>query len=302
MTPKTIDINDWVIFGEGGNGQAFNHKSDNSIFLKLNREDMPAERAEREYVVTKSVHESGIACPAVYEYVTDGRRTGVICQRMIGKKSFARMISEDKSMLEPLAREFAVHSKAFHETECDTRVFESFKEKTRAAFESCAALPQKAKEILLSCLNEMSDATTSLHCDFQPGNIIRSEGKDYWIDLGDFTYGDPDLDMSSLLLLSKFTPSGVVKYLFHISKKEMARFTEAYGAEYYGERWHTPELDAKLDKVLRIKMGLSIVGSPASAKMFLPYIYGNKLKAKMIAKIADIFLTEKVYISKSKNK
>lgn len=302
MKAKKIDINDWVLSGEGGNGQAFNHKTDGSIFLKLNREDMPAERAEREYIVTKAVYDSGIPCPAVYEYVTDGRRTGVICQRMGGKKSFARMISEDKSLLEPLAREFAVHSKAFHETECDTGVFQSFKEKTRSAFESCAALPPKAKEILFSCLNDMSDATTSLHGDFQPGNIIRCEGKDYWIDLGDFTYGDPDLDMASLLLLSEFTPAGVVKYLFHISKKEMARFTEAYGAEYYGERWHTPELDAKLDKVLCIKMGLSAVISPGAAKMFLPYIYGNKLKAGIIARLTDLFLTEKVYISKSKNK
>lgn len=301
MTPKKIDLNDWVLFGEGGNGQAFNHKTDESLMLKLNREGMPAERAEWEYVVTKAVYDSGIPCPAVYDLVTDGRRTGVICQRIKSKKSFARMISEDKSLLEPLAKDFAARSKVFHSTECDTNVFQSYKEKIRRIYDSNDVLPADVKKILYSYLDEIPEATTSLHCDFQPGNIIRAEGKDYWIDLGDFSYGDPDFDMTSMLLLSTFTPNGVVKYLFHISKKEMARFTEVYGAAYYGDKWHTPELDAKLDKILCLKLGLSVALNPASAPMFLPYIRGKKFMTKLIARITDVFLTEKVYIKKNKN-
>lgn len=301
MKAALIDINDWVLFGEGGNGQAFNHKTDDSIILKLNREDMPVQRAEWEYVVTKAVHESGIPCPEVYELVTDGRRYGVICQRIRNKKSFARMISEDKSLLEPLAREFALRSKAFHETECDTTVFQSFKEKTRKALEQRSCIPEGTRKVLLSYLDEMSDSTTSLHCDFQPGNIIRADGKDYWIDLGDFCYGDPDLDMASLLLLSTLTPAAVVKYLFHISKKEMARFTEIYGREYYGSDWHSPQLDTKLDKVLCIKLGMSIT-NPSTASMFLPYITGHRFKAKLITKLCDIFFTEKIYIKRNNNR
>lgn len=301
MKPKLIDINDWVLFGEGGNGQAYNHKTDDSVILKLNREDMPEQRAEWEYVVTKAVYDSGIPCPEVYDLVTDGRRTGVICQRIKGKKSYARMISEDKSLLEPLAREFARRSKAFHETECNTTVFQSFKEKTKRAYEERKDIPDDVRKLLFSYLDDMSDATTSLHCDFQPGNIIRAEGKDYWIDLGDFAYGDPDLDMTSLLLLSRFTPAAVVKYLFHISKKEMQRFTEIYGQEYYGPRWHSPELDAKLEKVLCIKLGLSIT-NPNTAAMFLPYLTGHKFKAKLISRLCDIFLTEKIYVKRNANR
>ena len=298
MMPKRIDLNDWVLAGEGGNGQVYNHKSDASLILKLNRESMEKERAEREYIVSKAVYESGIPCPQVYDLVTDGKRVGVIGQRISKKKSFARMISEDRSRLEPLAKEFAARSRDFHSVRCDTTVFLSFKQKARSLYESCEAIPEKAKQILYSCLDALTDENAPIHGDFQPGNIIRSEGRDYWIDLGDFTYGDPDFDMASLLMLSKNTPSAIVKSLFHISRKEMAQFTEIYGAEYYGSRWHTKELDRKLDRVLLLKMGLSITNKPQSAFMFLPYIMGRKFWGDFIGRACDLFVTERLYANK----
>ncbi len=301
MTPKRIDLNDWVLAGEGGNGQTYNNKSDDTLVLKLNREDMAKERVEREFIVSKAVFDSGIPCPQVYDFVTDGNRVGMTCQRIKDKKSFARLISEDKSQFEQLAKDFAVRSKAFHSVRCDTAIFQSFKEKARTLYESCQALPEEARKVLLSYLDDMPDNTAPIHGDFQPGNIIRAGGQDYWIDLGDFTYGDPDYDMASLLMLAKYTPAGIVKYLFHISKKEMARFVEVYGAEYYGSRWHSTELDIKLNKVLCLKMGLSISNRPKSAFMFLPYILGNKSKADLISRLCDLIITKRIYIKKNKN-
>ena len=299
MSPKLIDLNDWVLAGEGANGQLYYHRTDESLVLKLNREDMAADRAEKEFSVSKAVHDMGVRCPGIYDFVTDGKRIGVTGERIKDKKSFVRLISEDRSRLEPLAREFARRSKEFHSLQCDTAVFRSYKEKARAAYESCGAIPEEARRVLLSCLDDMSDDTTPVHGDFQPGNIIRSGERDYWIDLGDLTFGDPDIDFASLRMLAGYTPSAVVKYLFHISKKVMARFVEVYGAEYYGDRWHSRELDEKLDKALCLKMGMSIASRPRSAFMFLPYIMGRKFRANLIAGMCDLFLTEKIYRKKS---
>ena len=83
------------------------------------------------------------------------------------------------------------------------------------------------------------------------------------------------------------------------SYKEKARFVEVYGAEYYGNRWHSRELDEKLDKALCLKMGMSIASRPRSAFMFLPYIMGRKFRANLIAGMCDLFLTEKIYRKKS---
>lgn len=300
MEPKLIDIADWTLAGEGDNGQSFYHKSDDSLILKLNRGDMPRERAEKEFTLSKAVYDSGIPCPQVFEFVTDGTRLGVVGQRIKDKKSFVRMIADDKSLLEPLAKEFAARSRAFHSVQCDTAVIQSFKEKARSLYGSAAGLTAEAKEMLFSYLDDMNDATTAVHGDFQPGNIIRSEGRDYWIDLGDFTYGDPDIDMASLLLLSEYTPAGVVKFLFHISKKEVKRFVEIYGAEYYGSRWHSKELDEKLDKALCLRMGISVSNRPRSSFMFTPFILGRKFRARFIAGLCDLILSEKVYNSISK--
>lgn len=293
MTPKYIDINDWVLAGEGGNGQVYYHKSDDGIILKLNRVDMAKDRVEREFVMSKAVYDSGIPCPQVYDYVTDGARIGMTAQRIKDKKSFARMISEDKSQLDALAKEFAQRSKAFHATPCDPSKIQNYKDWARSLYGSCDALSEEAKKILNSYLDDMSDVVAPLHGDFQPGNIIRAGGRDYWIDLGDVSYGDPDLDMASLLVLTKYTPSRYVKYLFHISRKEMERFVEVYGMEYYGSRWHSRELDEKLDKVLCLRMGMSMVSNPRSAIMFMPYILGKRFKANLIFKLIDLLLTER---------
>lgn len=295
MEKKLVDLNEWEQFGAGANGYAYINKANPGLVLKLNREEMPAERAELDFRSAQEVYNMGIPCPAVYEMATDGKRVGYIGQMIRNKKSFARIISEDPSQLEPLAHQFAEYSRQFHSTPCNTEYFSDFGEYCRKMIYSSDKIPQDVKKKLGGYIDEMDKATTCIHGDFQIGNIIRAEDKDYWIDLGDFSYGDPDWDMCNMLSIAYFTPAKLVKSLFHIEKKQFKRFVDVYGADYYGERWKTKELNEKLDKVLSVKMGESIAKRPSSASLFLPYISGKKWLSKIIAVIADFVVTEKMY-------
>ena len=99
-----IDLSEWEEFGEGGVGKTFFHKTDDSVILKLNNEGWPEEKALAEYNFSKKVEEMGIECPHTYDYVTDGTRFGMTVERIKGKKSFYRILSEDPSKADELAR------------------------------------------------------------------------------------------------------------------------------------------------------------------------------------------------------
>lgn len=70
---------------------------------------------EREFQRSLSLYEMGVSCPKVIELVTDGERYGIIVEKVDGKKSFARIISEDPEQLEPLAKEFAREARQLHQ-------------------------------------------------------------------------------------------------------------------------------------------------------------------------------------------
>lgn len=61
---RTIDINDWIPFGEGGFGESYYHKSDRSIMLKMYMKDTDSVLAEREFERARAVLEmrSSINC------------------------------------------------------------------------------------------------------------------------------------------------------------------------------------------------------------------------------------------------
>lgn len=285
-----INLNDWERSGGGGNGWSYINRNDSSIVLKLNKEEIPKERTYREYLISSAVYEMGISCPKVFDFVTDGTRFGMTVQRIQDKKSYVRMIADNPELLEPLAKDFAVRSKEFHSIICDTSKFESKTERCRRLFAECQALPDSVKEMLYGCLDAMQDVPFPVHGDFTPGNIIRAGGKDYWIDLGDFAYGDPDMDLSNLVFLARYTPAKVVDYLFHITRKQFKQFLEIYGREYYGSRWGSPEMNQKIDCVVKIKTGLSIVNNPRSAILYLPLLRGRKRVFAIIMKIVDVLL------------
>ncbi len=67
------------------------------------------------------------------------------------------------------------------------------------------------------------------------GNIIRADGKDYWIDLADFRYGHPYFDMGMLYFVCVSNPSDeIAQRLFHLSHAQMLRVWEVFVKGYFG--------------------------------------------------------------------
>lgn len=186
MNAKTINLQEWESFGGGGFGTSYYNKTDDSVILKLNKTIVSAEKAQEEFLRSKAVYDMGIPSAEPYEFVTDGERYGMIVQRIQGKESFGRIIDDHPERLEELAAMMTDYTKALHAIPCNTEVFDSVPMRTQKMFADCKRLPDDVKARLIGYLDEMEPATTCLHGDINPCNIVIAQGKVYWIDLGDF--------------------------------------------------------------------------------------------------------------------
>lgn len=290
MEARMVNLDDWVLFGGGASGLSYNHKSDDSIVLKMNRASKPVEDTLREYQRSKALYQMGLNCPKVLDFVTDGERFGLTVEKVKNKKSFSRLIADDPQQLEAIAREFAQEAKALHQIRLDPDLFPSFRDKFLAGLASCKVLSEKDKHILSETLDKIDDGCFCIHGDMNPGNIIKAEGKNYWIDLGDVSYGDPDIDFADLIFAAENVPYKVMSSIFHFSKEQFVEMVKYYGQEYYGERWGTEELNDKLQNALIIKMGNTIIKRPLTARFYRPFIRGQKFKHKMMICLMNLLV------------
>lgn len=251
MEAKRIDLKDWDEFGGGAAGSSFYHKTDDSIVLKLYGEQWPQQRSLNEYVRSRHVFEMGVPCPETYEYVTDGKRYGMITQRIRNKKSFYKVMSEQPERVDEMARRFAAAASKLHSIECDTSVFSSIKERYEIAFTNMD-VPQNVKDGLFEILHSFPEGTRCIHGDMQAGNIITDGEKDYWIDLGDFSYGSPSIEFSTLWHNAINLNDEKIMDMFHIHKDLNMEFTQLVFKYYFGTEWEDEQKRlAIMDRIRR---------------------------------------------------
>ena len=287
VSAKTVHLQEWEAFGGGGFGTSYYNKTDDSVILKLNKPIITEEKARQEFLRSKAVYDMGIPSAEPYAFVTDGERYGMIVQRIQGKESFGKIIADNPERLEELAATTADYIKALHQIPCDTEVFDNTALRTREMIAACETLPEDIKARLTGYIDELEPATTCLHGDLNPCNIIVAEGNIYWIDLGDFGYGDPLLDFCILAHMSHLGPNPLLRNIFHMDRKALAHFYEALGKRYFGSRWGTPEMQEKMHRISEIMAGKALCIWPQAWHINLPYLQGRKWKTAISLFIGD---------------
>ena len=293
MEPIKIDLEEWYATGRGGYADSYFHKTDESLILKLNFIEFGPEKAYDEYIRSKAVHDLGIPCPEPLAFVTDGSRFGLISRRIVGKKSLTRIVSEDPSRMDEMAKHLAEMARQLHATACNTDIFPDIAKRYRKDFDSCPYFPADVKAKLHRCLDELSPSTNCLHYDLHPGNVITADGRDYWIDLGDFGYGDPDLDFGILIVMCEWTPKKVLDDLIHLTREQCREFTKLYGTYYYGERFNDPVLLRKLYHCALLRYAHSLSFSNGGIAPLMSIFRKQKIRIKIIMTVLDILVKER---------
>lgn len=234
---RSIDLSAWTQVGEGGNGTTYVNPSQPDVILKVNKAGIHTLAfVSNEYKVSRAVGELGIQVPKMYEIVKVGDAYATLSQRIRDKKSLSRICHDEPDRTEEMAQIMCRMGKELFRTPCNTEFFPSRKKQLLRAIKKTKFIGRKNRRIIADFASTIPEITTCIHGDFNPGNIIFSEGKYYWIDLDRFGYGDPMFDIGHLFQICNVLSSMKrVQDIFHMSEEQLKRFWTAFAKAYSGE-------------------------------------------------------------------
>jgi len=231
--PKPIDMSKYQEFGGGFVAKSF-YSEDGDAVLKYYSNIKGSQSAFLEKAVSKAVMLFGIPTPLVGTLYDDSGTLALDFERINGKRSLSRIMSEEPERIEELSVKFARMCKQLHDTPCDTGIFSDKRSFYRSFISGCGCLSEEDKERVMKFIDSIPLATTCLHGDMQPSNIIETpDGDDLWIDLGDFGYGYPMLDMGMWYFLTHLSKDEVSLKVFHLNMEQMSRIWDIFFKEYF---------------------------------------------------------------------
>lgn len=235
MEAIKISLNDYVLFGGGANGESYDHKTDSSVMLKLYHPGKTQQPLD-EMNLARKVFDAGIPTPEPGEYVvTDDGRYGIRFRRIPNKKSYSRATADEPEKVQQFAAEFAMLCKQLHATHVDTSMFENVKDRYYRLLEENPFFTPTEKDRLKRFIADVPDEDTAVHGDLQFGNAIFVGNQRYFIDLGDFCWGNHLFDVAMVYLCCCLSDEAFIKETFHMPKSLSIRFWECFVPIYFGQ-------------------------------------------------------------------
>ena len=235
MEAIKISLSDYVLSGGGANGESYDHKSDPSVMLKLyfpGKIQQPLD----EMILSRKVYEMGIPTPEPGEYVvTEDGRYGIRFRRILGKKSYARATGDEPGKVARFAAEFAGMCRQLHATRVDTTQFENVKDRYFRLLKENPFFTSSEKDRIGRFIADVPDEDTAVHGDLQYGNAIFVGDRRYFIDLGDFCWGNHLFDLGMVYVCCCLSDEDFIQETFHMPKSTAIRFWECFAPAYFGE-------------------------------------------------------------------
>ena len=248
MNETRINLADYEPSGAGALGESYISKKDPNILLKLysrEREQMGLDEYER----ACKVYSIGVPCPAPGELVRTGEgQLGLQFRRIVGKRSYARALSEHPERLDEYAARFAEECRRLHALRPEPGLFPTAKEQCLTHIRLDKFLSDEEKAALARYVGDLPDADTALHGDLHYGNIIfTDDGQQYFIDLGDFCTGSPLFDLAIVYRQTCLMPEPFIKENYHIDAATARAFWCAFVPRYFGPDAVIEEVEAMLE-------------------------------------------------------
>lgn len=246
MEAIRISLDDYVLSGGGANGESYNHKTDPSVMLKLyfpGKIQQPLD----EMKLARKVYDMGIQTPEPGDYVvTEDGRYGIRFRRIPGKKSYSRATADEPEKIQQFATEFAQMCKQLHATHVDTTQFENVKDRYYRLLKETPFFTPTEKDHLERFISDVPNEDTAIHGDLQYSNAIFVGDQRYFIDLGDFCWGNHLFDVGMVYLCCCLSNEDFIQETFHMPKKLAIQFWECFAPAYFGEDIPLKEIETMI--------------------------------------------------------
>ena len=246
MEAITISLNDYVLFGGGANGESYDSKDDPNVMLKLyfpGKIQQPLD----EMLLARKVYDLGIPTPEPGEYVvTEDGRYGIRFHRIPGKKSYSRATADEPEKVGLYAAEFAQLCHRLHATRVDTSAFQNVKDRYYQLLEANPFFTAAEKDKLGKFIADVPDQDTAIHGDLQFSNAMFVGDKRYFIDLGDFCYGNHLFDVAMVYICCCVSEEAFIRETFHMPKSLSTEFWRHFAPAYFGADRPLEDIEAEI--------------------------------------------------------
>ncbi len=234
MEAIKISMDDYVLFGGGANGESYDHRADPTLMLKLYLPGKIQQPLD-EMTLARKVYALGIPTPEPGDYVvTEDGRYGIRFRRIIGKKSYSRATADNPEKVQQYAAEFAGMCLRLHATHLDTTQFQSVKDRYYDLLAANPFFTKEEKDKLTRFIADVPDEDTAVHGDLQYSNAIFAGDKRYFIDLGDFCWGNHLFDVAMVYLCCYLSDDAFIRETFHMPKELAMKFWDNFVPVYFG--------------------------------------------------------------------
>ena len=266
MEAVKISLDDYVLSGGGFNGESYDLKGDPSVMLKLyfpGKIQQPLD----EMLLARKVYDMGIPTPEPGEYVvTEDGRYGIRFKRILGKKSYSRATGDEPEKVAQFAAEFAGMCKQLHSTHVDTKQFENVKDRYYRLLEANPFFTKTEKDKVARFIADTPDEDTAIHGDLQYSNAIFVGDQRYFIDLGDFCWGNHMFDIGMVYLCCYLSGEDFIRETFHMPKSVAMKFWDNFVPVYFG----TDVPQKEVDELIRPYAGLKTLIIERDSKCPMP--------------------------------
>ncbi|CAG9610135.1 phosphotransferase family protein [Pseudoneobacillus rhizosphaerae] len=261
------------LVGRGNTAEVFQW-GENEVF-KLFFETTPVKDIEREFEISRLIHQLKIPSPNVSEIIEYQNRIGIIYEKVNGN-SFTQQLSAKPYLLKRNGRYFAELQASFHEKSSDE--LPSQKAYISRNISGTDLLTQQEKDLIINYLSRLPEGNKICHGDYHTDNIILANGSAKILDWMTGTVGNPCGDVARTLIIMRYaflppTMPRTTKLLIQVFRN---LFTKFYINSYMKltstsiediEKWQLPVMAARL-----------IEGIPKPEKEILLKIIRNSLK------------------------
>ena len=140
-----------------------------------------------------------------------------------------------------------------HAIHIDTTEFEYVKDRYHRLLTENPFFTSDEKSKLSHFIDGVPDTDTAIHGDLQFSNAIFAGNKCYFIDLGDFCYGNPLFDLGMVYLTCNLSDESFIKETFHMEKAISIKFWEAFASAYFGKDRSLKDIEEEIKPYAGLK-------------------------------------------------
>ncbi|MBU8544205.1 MULTISPECIES: anti-sigma factor antagonist [Roseomonadaceae] len=231
---RTISLEGLEFLSAGVCGECY--RLDPETIVKLYKEGIGADIAEKEKQFAKAAFVLGIPTAISFDVVACGTRTGVVYE-MLEATLFSANIRNDLQHIDSHAQLLAQVARTVHETPADPAIFPDIKANFRHYIDQMDFFLSASEIALLHRLLEtIPDADTCVHFDLHTSNIMIRDGEPVIIDMGDLSRGHYLFDIGLLCTIYGYPETGICEMATKIPNADGLRLLEHFLAHYFRDK------------------------------------------------------------------